>query len=138
MKKAFLYGNLTEEVYMKQPERYSDGSDRVCKLNRSLYGLKQAPRCWNQQFVNFIKQYSLKQSLADPCLFNKLLVIIYVDDGLIAGSNQEEIQMFIRELKQEFKITVGPPESFLGIHILRQKDGSIFLTQQNLLRENFG
>lgn len=136
VKTAFLYGNLTEEVYMKQPEGYSDGSDRVCKLNRSLYGLKQAPRCWNQRFVNFIKQYSLKQSMADPCLFtrtrnnNKLLVIIYVDDGLIAGSNQEEIQVFIRELKQEFKITVGPPESFLGIHILRQKDRSIFLTQR--------
>jgi len=40
MKKAFLYGTLQEEVYLRQPEGFGSGSDRMCKLKRSLYGLK--------------------------------------------------------------------------------------------------
>lgn len=55
VKTAFLYGELQEEVFMKQPEGYEDGTGKVCKLNRSLYGLKQAPRCWNKRFVDFLK-----------------------------------------------------------------------------------
>lgn len=40
VKTAFLYGRLDEDIYMKQPESFKDGTSRVCKLLRSLYGLK--------------------------------------------------------------------------------------------------
>ncbi|XP_060857196.1 uncharacterized protein LOC132934828 [Metopolophium dirhodum] len=42
---AFLYGDLDEEIYMRQPEGFNDGTEMVCRLQRSLYGLKQSPRC---------------------------------------------------------------------------------------------
>jgi hypothetical protein len=44
LKTAFLYGPLTEEVYMTQPEGFHDGSTKVCRLRKGLYGLKQSPR----------------------------------------------------------------------------------------------
>ena len=39
---AFLANLLDEEIYMEQPEGFTDGADKVClKLERSISGLKQ-------------------------------------------------------------------------------------------------
>ena len=39
---AFLNGNLKENVFMHQPEGYTDSTkpDHICKLNKAVYGLK--------------------------------------------------------------------------------------------------
>ena len=54
VKSTFLNGDLSEEVYMEQPEGFklSDNTDLVCKLKKVLYGLKQAPRAWYQSLVS--------------------------------------------------------------------------------------
>ena len=44
----------------------------------------------------------------------KLIVAMYVDDGLIAGSNRREIDVFIDHLFRNFKITTGALRKFLG------------------------
>jgi hypothetical protein len=41
---AFLNANLEEEIYMNQPEGFTDGSKRACRLLKSIYGFKQASR----------------------------------------------------------------------------------------------
>ena len=47
---AFLYDDLSEEVYMTLPEGYfSDDNTKVCKLIKSLHGLKKAPEKWNEK-----------------------------------------------------------------------------------------
>ena len=44
-KKAFLQGDLVEEVYMEQPPKFvaQGESGLVCKLRHSLYDPKQSP-----------------------------------------------------------------------------------------------
>ena len=46
VKTAFLRGNLTEDMYMIQPEGFVDptSASKVCKLKRSIYGLRQASK----------------------------------------------------------------------------------------------
>ena len=69
VKTAFLYGNLDEEVFMEQPEGFTDKTDKVCLLKKSLYGLKQAPRQWNIEFSNFLKSLQLQESEFDRCIY---------------------------------------------------------------------
>ncbi|UYV77084.1 hypothetical protein LAZ67_14003178 [Cordylochernes scorpioides] len=140
IKTAFLYGDLQDQIYIKQPEGFNNGTDLVWKLKKSLYGLKQSPRCWNQKIVNFMKERCLKESTADPCLFFRktndhlLIIAIYVDDGIIAGTNEQEIKEFLDELMFSFKITSEPLNYFLGIEIEQQPDGSIFINQKAYIK----
>jgi hypothetical protein len=56
VKITFLHGNLDEEIYMKQLERFTvkGKKELVCKLKKSLYGLKLSPRMWYQNFGTYI------------------------------------------------------------------------------------
>jgi hypothetical protein len=57
VKTVFLNGNLTEDVYMIQPEGFVDpqNSGIVCMLRKSIYGLKQGSRSWNLCFDEVIR-----------------------------------------------------------------------------------
>ena len=48
VKKAFLNGELKEEVYIEQPKGFvaHKKETHMCKLKRALYGLKHASRAW--------------------------------------------------------------------------------------------
>lgn len=141
VKTAFLNGELDEVIYMRQPVGYDDGTGRVCKLSKSLYGLKQAPRCWNKKFKDFLERYGLKVSEADPCLFysvhdgHKLIIALYVDDGLVAAQNDDDLNMFLSELCSEFCVTVSPAGCFLGLQIRQLEDGSVTVSQENYIKK---
>ena len=132
---AFLYGELDETVYMQQPRGYTDGSSRVCKLLKSLYGLKQSPRCWNKRIEAFLRKQGFKVSAADPCLYirdrdgKKLLLALYVDDGILAATDMQDLNSFISQLRAEFDITVKDASYFLGVEIEKEADGSIKISQ---------
>ncbi|KAF3667319.1 putative anthocyanidin 3-O-glucosyltransferase 2-like [Capsicum annuum] len=76
VKKAFLNGDLEEEIYMIQPEGcvISGEENKVCKLTKSLYGLKQAPKQWHEKFDQvFIKDgfSSIEDDLLPHSSLNK-------------------------------------------------------------------
>jgi hypothetical protein len=137
IKTAFLYGDLEEDIYMKQPKGYEDGTHLVCKLQRSLYGLKQAPRCWNKKFKNMLMNFDLKETKADPCVFvsnknNQLLIVaIFVDDRLITATNNQLVDIMVKYLKDNFETKEGELDHFLGIEIDQRPDGSIFIHQSS-------
>ena len=125
---------------MQQPEGYEIGQGKVCKLKRSLYGLKQAPRCWNHRFITYIKKLGLEKSEADPCLSvretkeEKLLLAMYVDDGLLAASKGSTRRDCLEGLKLQFKITSKDATYFLGIEI-KQGERGIRISQASQARK---
>ncbi|KAJ0733050.1 putative RNA-directed DNA polymerase [Helianthus annuus] len=137
---AFLYGSITEDVYMQLPQGYySKGETKVCKLVKSLYGLKQAPRKWNEKLVKVLVDIGFKQSLCDHSLFvlNKsnvfLVLLVYVDDIVITGNNESEISRVKQTLSESFKIKdLGILKYFLGIEVLYENQ-SVCLIRESIV-----
>nr|GFC87053.1 putative reverse transcriptase, RNA-dependent DNA polymerase [Tanacetum cinerariifolium] len=113
---------------MKAPpsflEHFKPGE--ACRLKKSLYGLKQSPRAWFGRFTLAMKRYGFKQSNSDHTLFLKnrknhvTCLIIYVDDMVITGNDEEEIKRLKVGLFAEFKMKdLGNLKYFLGIEVLR-------------------
>ncbi|CAI7818238.1 unnamed protein product [Closterium sp. NIES-53] len=124
VKTAFLYGVVDEEIYMKQPDGYDDGSGRVCRLNKAIYGLKQAPRCWYARLVEALEALGFKVSGCDESLFmtegeeEKVFLLVYVDDILLFSPFLERIKEVQGKLKETFQCkALGPVGYYLGLHV---------------------
>lgn len=112
---------------MDQPEHYSDGTARVCRLNRSIYGLKQAGRQWNSKLDGALKTFGLKKSQLDPCIYYSgdlsVLIAIYVDDFLLFFKSKETLEEIKRYLNRTFKMKdLGTVSSCIGMRIKQFKD----------------
>ena len=110
MKATFLHGVLKEDLYMIQSEGFivQGQENLVCKLRKSLYGLKQAPRQWYKKFDSFMHRIGFKRCEADHCCYVKfsdnsdIILLLYVDDMLIARSSIEEINNLKKQLSKQF------------------------------------
>ena len=142
---AFPQADLEVPVYMELPWGFDvDGekSKYVLKLNKNLYGLGNASR----NFWDFLKEGLFKrgyhlQSSSDQCVFlgKESIILVYVDDIVILekkGSGAAD--RLIKDLqegeeKYEF-LDDGNLENYLGVDVIRRKDGSIELNQKHLIQ----
>jgi hypothetical protein len=139
---AFLKGELEQEVYVHPPpgaEHLAVGNKRVLRLRRALYGLKQAPRAWNKRVEGELRAKGFEQSDADPALWvlrgegGAVLVMFYVDDGLVAAKTAAEADALVDLVGSMFDIRkLGEPQDFHGIHICRDcSAGTITVDQED-------
>lgn len=140
---AFLHGELVEEIFMAQPEEFSDGTNKVCRLNKSLYGLKQASRVWNNQLDGALKAMGFARCISDTCIYHKiqgdkiLIVAVYVDDLVILSNNATMKNELKRELHRQFHMKdLGTASHVLGMRITRDwKLGTISIDQAQYIRD---
>lgn len=99
-------------------------------MNKALYGLKQAPRAWFTKLKNYLVYHGFCACQADTSLFVHITptvtiyVLVYVDDLIITGTNNLQLQVFIDELNRIFSLTdLGDLHFFLGLQIHRTKSG---------------
>jgi hypothetical protein len=140
---AFLHGSLSEEVFMQQPPGYIDTThpSHVCRLRKAIYGLKQAPRAWYNELKNFLLDYGFANSKSDASLFvyrNQgviLYFLVYVDDLIITGNDNNFISCFLQALSARFSIKdLGDLNYFLGVEVLPSSAG-LLLTQHKYIRD---
>ncbi|UYV82810.1 hypothetical protein LAZ67_22000950 [Cordylochernes scorpioides] len=132
VKTAYLYGELKETIFMKQPEGFVEKGeeDKVCKLLKSIYGLPQSGNCWNKKINEILIQLGMERSQYDPCVYTFRkgkeygILGLYVDDLIIAGTDKtfneklaSEIGRFVA-LKEK-----GENEPFIGIEIKKTEYG---------------
>ena len=140
---AFLYGDLDELVYIKPfpgMERTNDeGKILIFRLRKSLYGLHQASRQWNKTLTDFLINDGFNQCKSDPCVFIKTdksttslgIVLVYVDDVMIASNDREKIDKIKGLFNNRFKMTdQGKAEWILGIKLKRIGDGILINQSQ--------
>nr|GEV96330.1 zinc finger, CCHC-type [Tanacetum cinerariifolium] len=133
VKTAFLNGDLEKKVYMKQPEGLvmSGNKHKVCKLVKSLFGLKQAPQQWHQKFDEVVLSSGFLLNQSHKCVYSKfdssgkgVINCLYVDDMLIFGTDQNQVDKTKKFLSSRFSINnMGEADIILGIKIKRDKNG---------------
>jgi hypothetical protein len=92
VKTTCLNGDLKEDVYMTQPERFVvEGKEHLaCRLKKSIYGLKQASRQWYLKFDKIIRTFGCMENVVDNCIYVNFkgsrftILVLYVDDILLA------------------------------------------------------
>ena len=143
VKTAFLHGNLTEEIYMEQPEgRKEKGKeDWVCRLHKSLYGLRQAGRCWYERLYGEMQKAGFTRVGVDHSVFVKqepqgdAMVTIHVDDMAVATSNKLTMTSIFDDLRKIIDIVdMGEIHWFLGMAVTRDRQArTISLSQKGFI-----
>eukprot|EP00253_Pinus_taeda_P023820 PITA_23820 len=133
VKSAFLHGDLHEEIYMEQPIGFiQTDSSLVCRLKKSLYGLKQAPRAWYAKMDSFLLESGFSRCHSDNTVYTKkvgnslIILVLYVDDLILTGSDPNLINHVKSSLKKKFEMTdLGHLHYFLGLQVLQSKEGKL-------------
>jgi hypothetical protein len=140
---AFLNAELKEEIYIIPPEGINipEGCDCL-KLKKALYGLKQSPREWYDNLSCFLISIGFIKLHADNCMYikhkddNICMVLIYVDDLAIAGSNMSVIDRIKNEFKNRYKMKdLGNIDHILGCTVDRNDLGEYSINQKQYTKD---
>nr|GEX12247.1 zinc finger, CCHC-type [Tanacetum cinerariifolium] len=133
VKTTFLNGELEKEVYMNQPQGFimPGNENKVCELIKSLYGLKQAPKQWHQKFDEVLLSSGYLLNQADKYVYSKfdetskrVIICLYVDDMLIFGSDQVQVDLTKKFLSLRFYMKdMGEADVILDIRIKHESNG---------------
>ncbi|KAK1429938.1 hypothetical protein QVD17_12293 [Tagetes erecta] len=143
VKGAFLYGPITDDVYVRQPPGFEDPDypHRVYKLSKALYGLHQAPRIWYETLSKHLLEHGFTRGQIDPTLFMKrenddlLCVQVYVDDIIFGSTSASICKEFEEIMKSRFQMSsTGEINFFLGLQVKQSADG-IFINQSKFVEK---
>jgi hypothetical protein len=123
---AFLYAPIKEDVYIRQPLGFDDGTTNVCHLGRCMYGLKQSPREFNELLRDWLVSQGWRQLMSDPCIYIFeadgvfAMTALYVDDIPVACNNTAWRVAFTALVRSRFDIKdQGDLSDIIGMHITR-------------------
>jgi len=109
IKTAYLYSDLDEEIYIKQPEGFKlpGKENKVWRLCKALYSLKQAGLSWWRTMTKSMLALGFKRCKSNASVYyyhdkktNVLVIaIVYVNDICFMGTKGS---LLLNELKQKF------------------------------------
>ena len=106
---------------------------KVCKLKKALYGLKQSPKAWFIKFSTTMRILGYQQEQANHTMFikqtkngRKSILVVYVDDMILANDDVTGIQQLKECLQAKFKVKdLRTIKYFLGMEVVKSKKGEL-------------
>ena len=114
------------------------------RLLKALYGAKQASRQWYLDIDGFLKSEHFAPNKADNCLYvlhidsnNYVLLLLYVDDIIIAATTEDLKLKYVKLIAQRYKISyTGILDEYLNIKITHdRKARAIHISQERYIDE---
>ena len=118
--------------------------DKPFRLEKACYGQTDASNLWFEECTEWLQNNDVMRlipSESDPGLFvyrnkdgsNYLISIIFIDDALYFGSDEEIEKKFEEAISKRFNLTLqGWSHWFLSHPLHREADGSYFLDQERV------
>jgi hypothetical protein len=140
---AFLIPPIKRNVYVTLPTQVTEGKTVYWKLKKTLYGLADSPRQFYEHMSATLLRNGYIKTVSDPCVFIKrisdvkfIIVVVYVDDLMLAATDQHLIDELKQQLQVEYTLTEAPSlESFIGFHITYNVNGSITISQPGFVTQ---
>ena len=135
VKTAYLNAPIDCEIYLDQIEN-KDGKRLVYKLNKSLYGLKQSGRNWNTVLHTYLVENNFVQNQSDTCVYTMsndnetIYILVWVDDLIIAASNEEALSRTKKVLANRFKMKDMEKLSYFLSFDFEQKNNCVKINQK--------
>jgi hypothetical protein len=115
----------------------------LLKLLKALYGTKQAGREWYLMVNDFLISMGFKPNQADPCFYSQsfgedyVLVLLYVDDIIIAATTEALKMKYVSLFRKQFKISYsGELTEYLNIKIFHDRVlRTVTLSQQHYIEK---
>jgi hypothetical protein len=132
--KAFLNGDLQEEVFVTQPPGFIiDGAEyKVLRLSKALYGLWQVPHAWYIKLDASLAELGFQRGEAEHAMYTRgigdwrLIVGIYVDDLIITGGNSSKVKQLKLEIQDKFQmVDLGKLRFYLGLEVEQRSNGTM-------------
>ena len=143
VKIVFLNRDLKEEVYIKQPERFSSINNEhlVCKLKKFIYRLKQTSCQWYLKFHDVFSSFEFVENFTNQCVYQKVsgskicFLILSMDDILLATNNKDLLCEVKQFLYNNFDMKdMSDASNIIGIKIYRDKSqGTLSLSQKTYI-----
>ena len=140
---AFPQAPIECKMYMEIPQGFeiigASKGEYVLLLLKNLYGQKQAGRVWFEYLKQGLIKVGFEQSNQNECVFVKqgVILIIYVDDGILFGYDKALLLDVVKRLQQEgYDIEeMGDVCDYIGVKVDKLPDGRIKLSQPQLITQ---
>jgi hypothetical protein len=141
-KLAYLNATIPDDhtYYVELPPGINADTSYVWKLRKALYGLRRSALYWFKTLAPVMKKLGFVAFGEETCIFMnqdlKVIILLYIDDLLIAGPSLAIVKRTINDLAKHFKLKeMGEVKRFLGYDILRDWDSrTVFVSQTSYTR----
>lgn len=138
IKCAYLYAPLKQTIFMKQPPGFEQNANFICHLQKAIYGLHQSGREWFFEIHRTLGELGFQKFNWCNCSYiykKSVVILVYVDDIIIFGRNQNWINNTIKLLKGKFDLKIlGKTKLLLGVQFLEEKD-NLYIHQSDYINK---